>query len=48
MDSEGTDVFDLSDFDFMLVCTKIVGEKIRYTPTSQPFGEESNQLPPLP
>lgn len=35
-EGEGTDVFQMSDFDFMPIGTKLVGEKIRDTPTNQP------------
>jgi hypothetical protein len=35
-DVEGTDVFQMSDFDFMPIGTKLVGDKIRDTPTNQP------------
>ena len=33
MKSEGTDIFDLSNFDFMPVGTKMIGEKIKDIPT---------------
>ena len=48
MEGEGADVFNLLKFDFMPVGTKMVGEKIRDTPTSEPLGEDWNQMPPLP
>ena len=48
MKGQEIDVFDLLDFDFMHVITKMVGEKIHDTPTSQSLGEDWNQLPPLP
>ena len=37
MEGQEIDVFDLSNFDFMLVGTNMVGEKIRDTPVSEPF-----------
>lgn len=40
MEGEGTYVFDLLDFDFIVVGTKMVGEKIRDTPMSEPLGED--------
>lgn len=48
MESEGTNIFDLFNFNFMLVSIKTVGEKIRNNPMSDPLGEDWNQLPPLP
>ena len=48
MEGHQTDVFDLLNFDFMPVGTKMVGEKIQDTLTSQSLGEDWNQLPPLP
>ena len=48
MESEGIDVFDLLDFYFIIVGTKMVGEKIWYTPMSEPLGEDWNQFPLLP
>ena len=35
-DVEGTNVFQMSDFDFMLVGTKLVKDKIRNTLANQP------------
>ena len=32
---EGDDGFSMTNFDFMLVGTKLVGEKIRDTPTGK-------------
>lgn len=48
MKGEGEDVFDILDFDFILVGTELVGEKIGDTPQNDPLGEDWNQLPPLP
>lgn len=48
MESEGTNVFDLSNLDFMPMATEMVGEKIRDTPKSEKLGEDWNQFPPLP
>ena len=41
-------VFNLSNFDLMLVGTEMVGEKIRDTPRSESLGEDWSQMPPLP
>lgn len=35
-DVEGTDIFKMLDFDFMPICTKLVGDKIRDTPRNEP------------
>ena len=35
-DGEGDDMFKMLDFDFMYVGIKLVGDKIRDTPTSEP------------
>ena len=48
MESEGNGMFNLSYFDFILVGTKLVGEKTRDTLMSESLGEDWNQLPPLP
>lgn len=40
MEGQGTYVFDLFDFNFMLVGTKMVGEKIRDTPRNEFLGED--------
>ena len=48
MVGEGKDILDLLDFNFILVETNMVGEKIRDTPTNEPLGEDWNQLPCLP
>ena len=34
-DGEGNDVFKMSDFDFMLVRSKLLGDKIRDTPIGE-------------
>ena len=36
------------DFDFMPMGTKLIGNKIRDTPTNQPLQEDCSQLPPFP
>ena len=38
----------MSDFDFMPIGTKLVGEKIRDTPTNEPQQEDWTQMPPKP
>lgn len=48
MESEGIDIFDLLEFDFIPLGTKMVGEKIQDTPMSEALGEDWNQLPHLP
>lgn len=40
MKSKGTYVFNLSKFNFMQVGTEMVGENIKDTPTSEPWGED--------
>ena len=47
-DIEGTDVFEISNFDFMPIDTKLVGDKIRDTPTNQPQQEDLSQQLPQP
>lgn len=41
------DIFNMFDFDFMLVQTKMVGDKIWDMLTNQPFREDWIQMPPL-
>ena len=48
MEGQETNVFDLSNFDFMPVGNEMVGENIRDTPTNESLGEDLNQFPPLP
>ena len=43
MESEGNDVFDLFEFYFMPVGTKMVGEKIKDTPMRKSLGEDWKQ-----
>ena len=45
-DVEGIDVFKISNFDFMLVGTKLVGDNIQDTPTNEPQQEDWTQMPP--
>ena len=45
-DMKGDDVFKMSYFDFMLMGTELVGDKIRDTPTSEPQQEDWMQMPP--
>ena len=45
-DSEGDDVFKMSDFDFMPIRTKFVEDKIRDTPTGEPQQEEWKKMSP--
>ena len=40
MEGQENEFFDLSNFDFMPVGTKMVGEKIRDTPMSESLGED--------
>lgn len=40
MEGEGEIFFDLSDFHFMPIGTKMVGEKIRGTPKNESLGED--------
>ena len=40
MEGQEIDVFDLFNFDFMPVGTKMVGEKIRDTSISESLGED--------
>ena len=47
MEGQENDVLDLSNFDFTPVGTKMVGEKIRDTPTSEPLGHDQSQISPL-
>ena len=39
---------DLFDFDFMLVGSEMVGEKISNKPSNESLGKDWNQFPPLP
>ena len=43
---EGTNVFQMSYFDFMPMGTKLVSDKIRDTPTNQPQQEDWSRMPP--
>ena len=48
MEGQENDVFNLYNIDFIPIGTKIVGKKIRDTPTSELIGEDLNQMSPLP
>ena len=37
----------MSNFDFMPIGTKLIGNKIRDTPMNQPLEEDWSQLPPF-
>ena len=37
---EGDDIFSMLDFDFMPIGTKLIGDKIRDTPTGEPQQED--------
>ena len=48
MRDEGTNVFGILDFDFMLMEIKMVGEKIQDTHQNGPLGDYWKQMLPLP
>ena len=43
---EGSDIFKISDFNFMPMGTELVGDKIRDTATGKPQQEDWTQMPP--
>ena len=47
-EGEETNVFEISNFNFMPVEIEMVGEKTWDSPMSQPLGEDWNKFPPLP
>ena len=44
-DAKGTDIFKMSDFDFMPIRIELIGDKIRDTPTNEPQQEDWTQMP---
>ena len=48
MEGKGFDIFDLSDFELILVGTEMVGEKIRNNPRNKSLGEDCEKSPHLP
>ena len=44
-DIEGTNIFKMSDFDFMPIGTKLIGDKIKDTPTNEPQQDDWTHMP---